>query len=174
MRHVTNYLENSPDITRRVKQAEVPVVVDKQQYYLTGIIDVLLGEDGKWEILDFKANRRIDDPDHRYMRNYKLQLATYGRAIEEKLGIRPERFSIYWTGEESRERAYMHVSVTTEDMDVAHGHFDSVARSIMVGDFAITPARRAKLDRRICGECDFRWSCDQRTCDLPATPWGSK
>jgi ATP-dependent exoDNAse (exonuclease V) beta subunit len=40
-------------------------VVDKQEYYLTGIIDLLLGEDGKWELLDFKANRRIDDPDHR-------------------------------------------------------------------------------------------------------------
>lgn len=103
-----------------------------------------------------------------------MQLATYGRAVEEKLGIRPERFSIYWTGEESREKAYMPLPVTGADMEAAHEHFDTVARSLMEGDFTMTPARRAKLDRRVCGECDFRWGCDHRTCDLPATPWDGK
>lgn len=171
--HVTNYLKNSPDILNRVRQTEVPIVVDKQSYYLTGIIDVLLGEDGKWELLDFKANQRIDDADNLRLQNYKLQLATYGRAIEEKLGIRPERFSIYWTGEREKKKAYMPLAISRSDMEAAHDHFDAVARSIMAGNFALTPPRKHKLDRKVCQECDFRWGCSHRKCELPARIWAA-
>ena len=42
---------------QRVVETEVDVSVEKDGYILTGKVDLLLGGDGKLEILDFKTVR---------------------------------------------------------------------------------------------------------------------
>jgi DNA helicase-2/ATP-dependent DNA helicase PcrA len=52
--HVMNYFRQNCDEMRRVIQTEVDVSLEKDGYILVGKVDLLLGSDGKLELLDFK------------------------------------------------------------------------------------------------------------------------
>lgn len=48
-----HYVQQNQDEMQRVLETEVDVSVEKEHYILTGKIDLLLGGDGKLELLDF-------------------------------------------------------------------------------------------------------------------------
>jgi predicted nucleotidyltransferase len=50
---VIHYVQQNQDEMQRVLETEVDVSVEKEHYILTGKIDLLLGGDGKLELLDF-------------------------------------------------------------------------------------------------------------------------
>src|SRR5207245_676503 len=53
-RQVMNYFRQNQEEMQRVVETEVDVSVEKDGYILTGKVDLLLGRDGKLELLDFK------------------------------------------------------------------------------------------------------------------------
>ena len=55
---VLNYFRQNQAEMRRVIQTEVDVSLEKDGYILTGKVDLLLGGDGKLELLDFKTSPR--------------------------------------------------------------------------------------------------------------------
>jgi hypothetical protein len=57
-------------------------------YYLKGILDLIRGEDGKIDILDFKAQSR-PEPENSALECYRRQLAIYSHIVKEKKGIEP-------------------------------------------------------------------------------------
>jgi DNA helicase-2/ATP-dependent DNA helicase PcrA len=61
---------------RRVIQTEVDVSLEKDGYILTGKVDLLLGGDGKLELLDFKTSPRPKDSPE-LIAAYERQLCTY-------------------------------------------------------------------------------------------------
>ena len=52
---VIDYFRQNRDEMRRVVETEVDVSLEKDDYILTGKVDLLLGGDGKLELLDFKT-----------------------------------------------------------------------------------------------------------------------
>lgn len=152
---ILNYFHNNRDVILRVKETEFEVVVDQEDYYLKGILDLIAGEDGKIDILDFKSQKRPDD-NSKVIENYKKQLAVYSYIVEKKRQIKPDRTVIYWTGEEDKSRAWMEIDTGDARINEVMSHFEDTVRKIKNKEFKVIE----KPDRKICNDCDFRHCCE--------------
>jgi DNA helicase-2/ATP-dependent DNA helicase PcrA len=139
---------------KRVIETEVDVSVEKEQYILTGKIDLLLGGDGRLELLDFKSQPRPSEDDVRLDTYYK-QLCIYAHILEQRYKKRPDRLLLYWTGEPIKDDALMVFPYRPELVDSAGAHFDWVVTKILEKDFTI----KRPPEPKVCKECDFRHYC---------------
>lgn len=153
--HVLRYYQNNMSEFHRVLETEVDVSVEKPDYILTGKIDLIMGRDGKLEVLDFKTQRRPKPGDPLTERYFK-QLCLYSHILRERHGKNPERLYIYWTAEKSRKAALTEFPVDEGTIKQAGEHFDQVVKCIRSEDFGV----RAPPASTICKECDFRTYCD--------------
>ncbi|MFQ3652585.1 MAG: ATP-dependent DNA helicase, partial [Gemmataceae bacterium] len=151
---VMNYFRQNQDEMRRVIQTEVDVSLEKDDYILTGKVDLLLGGDGKLELLDFKTSPKpINSPE--LITAYERQLCTYAHILEQRHGRRVHRLLLYWTSEPRKQDALMVLPCEPRRVVEAGRHFDQTVRRIQAGDFAVkTPPKPA-----ICSECDLRLLC---------------
>lgn len=86
-RQVMNYFKQNQKELKRIVETEVDVSVEKDGYILTGKIDLLMGSDGRLELLDFKTSPRpVDSPE--LLRRYEQQLCTYAHILERRHGKR--------------------------------------------------------------------------------------
>jgi len=83
--HILDYFNQNSDNLERIVEAEVDVSIEKHGYILTGRIDLLLGNDGKLEILDFKTQQRPEEGDAILKKVY-LQLCIYAHILRERYG----------------------------------------------------------------------------------------
>jgi len=157
LEQVKHYFAQNQDRMRRVIETEVDVSVEKAQYILTGRVDLLLGEDDRLELLDFKSQPRPQQDDRR-LAHYYQQLLIYAHILEQRYGKRPERLALYWTGEAAREDALMLFPYEPEKVAEAGAYFDSVVEHILAHDFAV----RRPPERKVCAECDFRAYCQEQ------------
>lgn len=155
---VINYYNNNKSIIPRVKETEVSLTVEKDNYYLNGKIDVIVGEDGGYELWDFKSQSKTEFAG--VIDKYRMQMATYVDLIEKKLGINVDRTFIYWTSEENINKAKMPVNVSSNDVSRAEKHFDDVVNNILTKNYKIV----SKPNKKTCRECDFRYQCNERNC----------
>jgi DNA helicase II / ATP-dependent DNA helicase PcrA len=151
---VMNYFKQNRADFDRIVDTEVDVSVEKEDYILTGKVDLLLGGDGKLELLDFKSQPRPEKDDER-IPSYYQQLCTYAHILETRDGKCPERLMLYWTGEPVKEDALMIFPYESHVVEEAGIHFDKVVKCILNKEFEInTPP-----DRKVCKECDLRVLC---------------
>lgn len=151
---VMNYSKQNKADLLRIVDTEVDVSVEKEGYILTGKVDLLLGADGRLELLDFKTSPRpVDSPE--LLQRYEQQLCTYAHIVERRHGKRVERLLLYWTSEAHKPDAIMEFPYRPEMVERAGLHFDEVVRKIEANDFqVVTPPESG-----ICKECDFRPFC---------------
>lgn len=155
LKQVINYFNQNNDLLKRIQETEVDVSVEKEDYILTGKIDLLLGEDGKLEILDFKTQPKPQLPSPLIDR-YLKQLCLYAHILKERHGKYAERLYIYWTSEEKRQNALMKFRFDESNIDEAGMYFDEQVNRIKQKDFKI----KALPDiEKVCKECDFRFFC---------------
>jgi DNA helicase-2/ATP-dependent DNA helicase PcrA len=153
-RQVMNYFRQNQDQMDRIIETEVDVSLEKDDYILTGKVDLLLGGDGKLELLDFKTSPRPKDtPD--LIAAYERQLCTYAHIVEQRHGRRVDRLLLYWTSEERREDALMVLPHRPDRVQEAGQHFDETVRAIRAGAFNVATPPEAG----ICAECDLRMLC---------------
>jgi DNA helicase-2/ATP-dependent DNA helicase PcrA len=151
---VMNYFRQNQDEMRRVIQTEVDVSVEKDGYILSGKVDLLLGGDGKFEILDFKtAEKPNNSPE--LLASYERQLCTYAHILERRYGKRPERLLLYWTAEPQKQNALMEFLYRPELVEEAGRFFDVVVAKIQAKDFRVLKPP----ERKICKECDLKTYC---------------
>lgn len=151
---VINYFRQNRSEMDRIIETEVDVSVEKEQYILTGKIDLLLGRDEKLELLDFKSQPRPENDDAR-LECYYRQLCIYAHILEQRYGKRPERLFLYWTGEPLRKDALMEFPYKPEIVEEAGAYFDSVVARILKRDYQI----KKPPEKKICKECDIRPYC---------------
>jgi DNA helicase II / ATP-dependent DNA helicase PcrA len=151
---VMNYFQQNQDAMQRVIETEVDVSVEKDDYILTGKIDLLLGGDGKLELLDFKTSERPTSSPQLLVA-YERQLCTYAHILEKRYGKRPDRLLLYWTAEPRKADALMEFPYRPELVDEAGRYFDEVVAKIRAKAFRVisTP------ERKVCKECDLRSYC---------------
>lgn len=155
LKHVLIYFKNNKDLLKRVIDTEVDVSIEKDTYIMNGKIDLLLGQDNKLELLDFKSQTKPEKNDPSIDR-IKKQLNLYAYILKERYAKEPERLYIYWTSEEKRKDALMEIDYDPKLVEEAGKYFDGVAKCIMNRDFTI----KKSLDKtRVCKECDFRYYC---------------
>jgi len=152
---VLNYFRQNQDEMRRVIQTEVDVSLEKDSYILIGKVDLLLGRDGKLELLDFKTSERSTDP--ALLAAYEDQLCTYAYILQQRHGKRPERLLLYWTAEPNKRDALMEFPYQPDKVAGAAGRFDDVVKKIQECDFRVVQVP----ERKVCKECDLRHYCVQ-------------
>jgi DNA helicase-2/ATP-dependent DNA helicase PcrA len=151
---VINYFGQNKEEIRRVIETEVDVSVEKEDYILTGKIDLLLGGDDKLELLDFKAQPRPVG-NLPLLESYHNQLCIYAHILEERYSKRPDRLLLYWTGEPEKKEALMVFPYRPKLVEDAGNHFDAVVKKIQAKDFRLT----ARPESKICKECDIHLYC---------------
>jgi DNA helicase-2/ATP-dependent DNA helicase PcrA len=130
------------------------VSLEKDGYILTGKVDLLLGGDGKLELLDFKTSPRPkESPD--LIAAYERQLCTYAHILERRHGRHVDRLLLYWTSEARKDDALMLIPYDPKRVEEAGRHFDETVRRIQAREFAVTTPPEAS----ICKECDLRMLC---------------
>jgi len=154
---VINYFEQNEERMQHVIETEVDVSVEKEHFILTGRIDLLLGDDHRLELLDFKAQPRPQAAAP-WLDTYHQQLLIYAHILEQRYGKQPDRLALYWTGEKQRDKALMFFPYQPERVAEAGAHFERVAGSILQGDFAV----RQPPERKVCSECDMRAYCTKK------------
>lgn len=151
---VVNYFRQNQDEMRRVIETEVDVSLEKDDYILAGKVDLLLGGDGKLELLDFKTSPRPKDSPE-LIAAYERQLCTYAHILEQRRGKHVDRLLLYWTSEPRKKDALMTLPYHPEHVDEAGQRFDETVRRIQAREFSITKPPEAA----ICKECDLRTLC---------------
>jgi DNA helicase-2/ATP-dependent DNA helicase PcrA len=153
-RQVINYFRQNREEMRRVIQTEVDVSLEKEGYILSGKVDLLLGGDGKLELLDFKTSPRPTDSPM-LLDSYERQLCTYAYILERRHDKRVDRLLLYWTAEEQKAKAIMAFPYRPERIHEAGRYFDQVVSRIQADEFQVSqPPETA-----ICKECDLRGLC---------------
>lgn len=151
---VMNYFRQNQDEMRRVIQTEVDVSLEKDGYILSGKVDLLMGDDGKLELLDFKTSPRPKDSPE-LIAAYERQLCTYAHILERRQGRHVDRLMLYWTSEPRKEDALMVLPYDPKRVEEAGRYFDETVRRIQAREFAVTAAP----EPAICNECDLRMLC---------------
>jgi len=151
---VLNYFRQNRDEMRRVIQTEVDVSLEKDGYILAGKVDLLLGGDGRLELLDFKTSPRPKDSPE-LIAACERQLCTYAHILERRHGRRVDRLLLYWTSEPHKQYALMVLPYDPTRVEEAGLHFDETVRRIQSREFSVTTPPEAE----ICKECDLRMLC---------------
>ena len=151
---VINYFRQNRDEMHRVIETEVDVSLEKDDYILAGKVDLLLGGDGKLELLDFKTSPRPKQSPA-LIDAYERQLCTYAHILERRHDKHVDRMLLYWTSEARKEDALMVLPYRPERVDEAGQYFDATVGRIRAGEFSVTTPPEA----RICQECDLRTLC---------------
>ncbi|WP_323158361.1 ATP-dependent helicase [Pseudomonas viridiflava] len=155
--HVLRYYERENGDWDRIKQAEVEISLIKDQYILKGSVDLIRGENGTVEIIDFKSEKKPDmERDRERLRQYQHQLEVYAHLVEERTGQSVSRMHLYYTGEESGNP---YVSFTKDNRAIGKtiARFDDIVARIERQEYVIT-SRPVKL----CQSCDMRAYCDNK------------
>lgn len=155
--HVLRYFERENGNWDRIKEAEVEISLVKDQYILKGSVDLIRGEHGTVEIIDFKSEKKPDmEKDRERLRQYQSQLEVYAHLVEERTGQKVSRMHLYYTGEDGGNP---YVSFSKDDRAIGKtiARFDDIVARIERQDYGIA-TRPAKL----CLSCDMRAYCDNK------------
>jgi len=155
MKQVINYYTQNKDLWNRISETEVDVSLEKEDYIITGKIDLLLSEGGKFEILDFKTQPKPEN-DNPLIEKYFKQLCLYAYILKEKYKKPVEKMNIYWTSEEKRKDALMEFKYAEEDIYKIGEYFDKLVYSIRAEKYNIINLPDTE---KVCKECDFRFYC---------------
>lgn len=154
--HVRRYLERKDGHWDDIRGTEVDVSLVKDDYILTGKIDLIQGTGNTVEIVDFKSTVKPNQYAERHvLERYRRQLEIYAYLVEQRHGLEVSAMNLYYTGEESGVPTYRFpyksasVSATIQEVDRLVGCME--AREFAVAE------RPAKL----CKECDLKAYCDR-------------
>ena len=159
LEHVLRYYRRQNGDWSRIKDAEVDVSLVKDEYILSGSVDLIRGERGTVEIVDFKSEKKLDvnDPkDRERLDRYRRQLEVYAHIVEERTGEQVSKTHLYYTSEEGGN-PYISFNKNARVIDTTIKTFDDVVSRIEQKDFSI-PARPDKA----CKECDMQSYCDAK------------
>ena len=156
LNQVLRYVERQHGNWSAIQQAEVDVSLVQPDYIIEGKIDLVKGENGTVELVDFKSEKK---PDMEKMRerleHYRRQLHIYAYLIEQRTGQKVSKMHLYYTGEENGN-PMISFPYTKSAIDGTVAAFDDTVHKILKKDF-----RSCSNDPRTCSNCDFRYYCQK-------------
>jgi DNA helicase-2/ATP-dependent DNA helicase PcrA len=151
---VINYFYQNKEEMKRIVETEVDVSVEKDGYILVGKVDLMMGTEGRLELLDFKTSPKPSNSPE-LIACYERQLCTYAHILEQRHGKKVDRLILYWTSEAKKRDAMMEFPYRPHLVEEAGRYFDSVVAKIIGKDFHIW----TRPEAGICKECDLRHYC---------------
>lgn len=159
MKHVKHYVDYAKRDWSRIKDAEVPVTLQKENYILEGKVDLIQGHDGTVEILDFKTEKKPDinsDEGREKLRRYRRQLEIYAHIIEGRYGKKVSKMHLYYTGVDD-ENPFISYDYNRTAIDHTIDEVSAVVEKIENKEFKQDPKKRCK---ELCHECDLKNYCN--------------
>lgn len=154
LKQVLRYVDRQSGGWSTIQQAEVDVSLVKPNYIIEGKIDLVKGENGTVEIIDFKSERKPDIVKMaERLEQYRRQLHIYAHLIEERTGQKVSKMHLYYTGEENGVPTitYPYTKTAIEGTIAA---FDETVHKIIKKDYS-----KSSNDPKVCKNCDFRFYC---------------
>jgi len=157
LNHVTRYVDRERSQFSRLQEAEVDISLVKESYILKGSVDLIRGEQGTVEVIDFKSEKKPDMvKDLGRLKQYQRQLEVYAHLVEERTGHKVSKTHLYYTGAEG-ENPYISFDKDGKSIDKTIAAFDGVVNKIETKNYGMC-GRPAKL----CENCDMRAYCDMK------------
>ena len=154
LKQILKYVDRNGRDWSKIKAAEVEVSHVEPEYILTGKVDLVQGENGTVEIVDFKSEKKPDIfAESERLEHYRKQLEIYAYIIENKMGMPVSKMHLYYTGAEdsnpliSFDNNKAEISKTIED-------FTKTVKKIQNKEFNCEASKHMT-----CRECDFRYYC---------------
>ncbi|MDY6348216.1 MAG: ATP-dependent DNA helicase [Bacteroidales bacterium] len=160
LKQVLRYRDRNEGNWERIKEAEVDVSLVKEDYILKGTIDLVTGEDGTVELVDFKSGDKPDvNTTDEFKRNvlnqYRRQLEVYAYLVEQRYGQKVSRMHLYYPKEENGNPRIT-FPYRQQNVEATIGTFEEVVRRIERKDFDMGQHRR---NEKHCSDCDLRHYC---------------
>lgn len=161
LRQVLNYRDQNAGQWHRIKEAEVDVSLVKEEYILKGTIDLIEGENGTVELVDFKSGEKpdvnaTDEYKQRILNQYRRQLEVYAYLIENRYGHKVSAMHLYYPKEENGNPriTYRYNRGNIENTIEA---FEEVVHKIEKKDYSMDGVKR---NEKHCSDCDLRFYCN--------------
>ncbi|ADQ14485.1 ATP-dependent DNA helicase [Halanaerobium hydrogeniformans] len=152
---IIRYYKNNQELIEKISESELNISIEKPDYFISGKIDIILDDEGKYHLIDIKATKPEESEEK--MEKYKFQLATYANLLKNKHEVNIENAMIYFTGAKNPEEAKVNISINDKDFKEANYKFDNIVKKIQNEKFAL----ESFPPKKICRECDFRFFCNQ-------------
>lgn len=151
---VNRYVTTNNDRLKHTRWAEKEILVEEDDYILTGVIDLLIHDDtDKVELIDFKAGRKKNN--EKYREGYANQIRLYCQQVEPKIGKYPDEGYLYWVTEPAGTDPKDIVDTDPSLLAATKNQVDEVAKKILKKEFKPLKIR----DESICGICEFDKRC---------------
>lgn len=160
LKHVNNYVDYASKDWSRVKEAEVPVTLQKEDYILKGTIDLIQGSGNTVEILDFKTDKKPDittEEGKESVRRYRRQLEIYSHIVQQRYGLTVSKMHLFYTGTEGA-RPFVSYDFNPSAIEQTINQVTDVVTKIENKDFE----RKAPRNPKHCVECDLKFMCDHK------------
>jgi DNA helicase-2/ATP-dependent DNA helicase PcrA len=156
--HISRYVQRASRDWNVIEEAELRVALVKEEYILTGSIDLLRGADGSVEIVDFKTEKKPDvneAKDRERLERYHRQLEVYAHIVEERYRRRVSRMHLYYTGAKD-ENPYISYDFEKGKIEKTVAAIGKVVDKIETKSFGTNGVE--KTDRH-CKDCDIKPYC---------------
>lgn len=154
LKQVLRYAERQSGQWGLIQQAEVDVSLLKPDYIIEGKIDLIKGEGGTIELVDFKSEKKPDIfKDAERLEHYRRQLQVYAHLVEERTGQKVSKMNLYYTGEEGGVPTISYPYQKTA-IDATIAAFDDTVHKILRKEYG-----QKASSVKACSECDFRFYC---------------
>lgn len=157
LKQVLRYVDRQHGDWSLIQQAEVDVSLVKPDYIIEGKVDLVKGENGTVEIVDFKSEKKPDLVKQKErLEQYRRQLHIYAHLIEERTGQKVSKMHLYYTGEENGVPTITY-PYTKSAIEGTMAAFDETVQKIMKKDYS-----KCSNDIKVCKNCDFRFYCQNQ------------
>lgn len=163
LKQVLRYRDKNNGHWDAIKEAEVDVSLVKDDYILKGKIDLVRGENGTVELVDFKSGDKPDvntrDEYKRTVLNqYRRQLEVYAHIIEQSKGVKVSRMHLYYPKEEDGNPRIT-FEYKEQNVKATIDSFDNVVKKIEARDFSMNSVKK---NEKHCSDCDMRFYCSNK------------
>lgn len=147
---------NYMDRFEQIKGSEVSISLAKEDFLLTGNVDMVYQENGKLAIIDFKTGRNPRETGNQELLDQYLgQLSLYAQLYQESKGEKVEKLSLYFTSLDNMQEMIT-VDVDERALKLFMDHASKTIEEIESDDeFEMTS------DTSKCKSCDLRFFCNR-------------
>jgi DNA helicase-2/ATP-dependent DNA helicase PcrA len=163
LRQILNYRDMNNGQWDRIVQAEVDVSLVKENYILKGTIDLIKGENGTVELVDFKSGDKpdvnaTDEITIGTLDRYRRQLEVYAHLVEQRTSHKVSKMHLHYPKEENGS-PYITFNKNEHTINKTIETFDKVVENIEKKNFDNSHIKR---NTKQCGDCDMRYYCNPR------------
>ncbi len=163
LEQILRYRDRNAGSWDKIKEAEVDVSLVQEDYILDGKIDLIEGDNGTFDLVDFKSGDKpdvnsTDEYKRQILTQYRRQLEVYAYLVENKYGKKVTNMHLYYPKEENGNPRIT-FKYQQHNIDNTIASFDAVVHKIESKDFSMEGVRR---NDHHCADCDMRFYCNSR------------